>query len=392
MASSPEAVSTNTDKVIFGLVAGEVSGDNLGAGLIKALQSQYPNAEFIGIGGPKMQALGLQSLYPMERLSLMGIAEVLPKLPGLLAMRRKLAEQLVQAKVDVFIGIDAPDFNLGLERKLKDRGVKTVQYVSPSVWAWRQGRVKKIAKAVDLMLTLLPFEADFYRQHNVEVCFVGHRLAHEFPVEYRVEPYRARFDIADTEKLVGLLPGSRGSEIQHHLDPLLDTAEKLSEDKALNTRFMIPAANQKIHDVIRQRIAERGCSADIQLVLGESQSVMSAADVLIVASGTVTFEAMLLKKPMVVIFRTSALSAAILTRMVKSAHISLPNLLADERVVPEILQDDVRAEVLEKEVRHWLQDPGAVKRLHQRFTDLHKNLRQDSDKLAASAIISLLTR
>lgn len=377
------------NKLRVGIVAGEASGDILGSGLIKALQTRFPEIEVEGIGGDLMIAAGCRSLYPMERLSVMGLVEVLGRLRELMAIRKHLVRHFTDSQPDVFIGIDSPDFTLNLEGKLRAAGIATVHYVSPSVWAWRRKRVFKILKTTDLMLTLFPFEARFYQQHDMPVQFVGHPLANMIALEPNQQAARTGLDLPVDAKLVAVMPGSRGGELKYLAQPFLDTVVWLAE-RHPHLQFIMPAANQIRFDQLRALIDEKYPQLNIKLILQRSREVMAAADAVLMASGTATLEAMLLKKPMVVAYRMAPLSYKILSRLVKSAHISLPNLLADEALVPEILQDDVTPSVLGPAVEQALKDSEQGSPLKARFTEIHQQLRQDADQGAAEAIIQLL--
>ncbi|WP_432471918.1 lipid-A-disaccharide synthase [Amphritea sp. HPY] len=377
------------NKLRVGIVAGEASGDILGSGLIKALQARFPEIEVEGIGGDLMIAAGCHSLYPMERLSVMGLVEVLGRLRELMGIRKHLVRHFIATQPDVFIGIDSPDFTLNLEGKLRAAGIATVHYVSPSVWAWRRKRVFKILKTTDLMLTLFPFEARFYQQHDMPVQFVGHPLANMISLEPDQQAARTGLNLPADAKLVAIMPGSRGGELKYLAEPFLDTAGWLAQ-RHPQLQFVMPAANQTRFDQLRVLLDEKYPQLNVKLILQRSREVMAAADAILMASGTATLEAMLLKKPMVVAYRMAPLSYKILSRLVKSAHISLPNLLADEALVPEILQDDVTPAILGPAVEQALRDSEQGSPLKERFTAIHKQLRQDADQGAAEAIIQLL--
>lgn len=373
----------------IGIVAGEASGDILGSGLIKSLKKRFPDIVFEGIGGELMIAQGCKSLYPMERLSVMGLVEVLGRLPELLKARRDLISYFKSNPPDLFIGVDAPDFTLGMEAKLKQAGIPTVHYVSPSVWAWKKKRIYKIKKSTDLVLSLFPFEAKHYAPTQQRVAFVGHPLADSIPKTVNVEKARTRFAVKDGEKIIAILPGSRGSEIKYLAEPFLDTARWLS-GRIDNVRFVIPAANKHRHDQLHALITEKYADLNIQLVIKNSRDVMAIADAILIASGTATLEATILRKPMVVAYKMSALTYAIYSRMVSSRFISLPNLLADKELVPEILQDRVKPEVLGPSVLRALQDEEYQTLLAEEFAAIHDTLHQEADEKAADAIVSLL--
>ena len=374
----------------IGLVVGEASGDLLGAGLITALQENHPDAIFEGVAGPKMQALGCQSLYPMETLSVMGLVEPLKRLPALLRMRRGLIEHFIAQPPDVFIGIDAPDFNLGIELRLKKAGIPTVHYVSPSVWAWRQGRIKKIARAVSHMLTLLPFEADFYQDHNVPVTFVGHPLADELPLQPDMQGARDQLNLPSETPIIALLPGSRQSEVALLGQLFLDTARLcLKENPELS--FVLPAANPARRRQIDGMLAEYE-DLPVTVFDGQSHLVMEAADVVLLASGTTALETMLLKKPMLVSYKTGWLTYAIISRMLKVPYISLPNLLAGRELVPEVLQDDATAETLAELLLARLGNSALALTLRSEFTKIHQQIKCNGNEKAAEAVLSVIAK
>lgn len=372
----------------IGIVVGEASGDILGAGLMTALRKHFPQAEFSGIGGPRMLALGFHSFFPQDRLAVMGLVEPLKRLPELLKIRAFLRDHFIANPPAVFIGIDAPDFNLTLEGDLKEKGIPTAHYVSPSVWAWRQKRVHKIARSVDLMLTLLPFEAEFYQQHQVPVAFVGHHLADEIPLDVDQQAARNTLHIAPDAKVIALLPGSRSNEVERLGQLFMETAVHcLRRDPAL--QFIIPAANA---DRYRQLHLQLSSYVDypIHLVNGQSQTVMAAADVVLMASGTTALEAMLLKRPMVIAYKLSWLSWAILSRMVKTPYVGLPNLLAGKKLVPELLQDDATAENMSAAVMHYFEHPQETQALRDTFYDMHRSIKRNASDRAADAIAQLI--
>jgi len=365
------------------LVAGEASGDILGAGLMRAFKARHPAVDFIGVGGPLMQAEGLTPYFPMERLSVMGLVEVLGRLRELLARRKKLVADLIAAKPDVFIGIDAPDFNLNIELKLRQAGIKTVHYVSPSVWAWRQKRVLKIREGCDLMLTLFPFEARFYEEKGVPVRFVGHTLADAIPLEADRAAARAELGLPDGP-LVALMPGSRGGEVGRLGALFLDTAQRL---RALRpgVRFVMPCASPQRRAQLEELLAGR----DLPLTLldGQSHLALAACDAVLIASGTATLEALLYKRPMVVAYRLAPLTFWILKRMVKSPYISLPNLLAQRLLVPELLQDDATVEALAQTLSPLIEGGEEQTR---GFDEIHRTLRLDASNQAADAVLNLI--
>ena len=365
------------------LVAGEASGDILGAGLMRALKAQHPAVEFIGVGGPLMQAEGLTSYFPMERLSVMGLVEVLGRLRELLARRKLLIKTLIEEKPDVFIGIDAPDFTLNIELKLRQAGIKTVHYVSPSVWAWRQKRVLKIREGCDLMLTLLPFEARFYEEKGVPVRFVGHTLADAIPLQADRAAARAELGLPDGP-LVALMPGSRGGEVGRLGALFFDAAERLQAQKP-GIRFVLPCASPQRRAQIETLL--EGRNLPLTLLDGQSHLALAACDAVLIASGTATLEALLYKRPMVVAYRLAPLTFWILKRMVKSPYISLPNLLAQRLLVPELLQDDATPEALAQTLLPLI-DGGEEQT--RGFDDIHRTLRRDASNQAADAVLTLI--
>ncbi len=365
------------------LVAGEASGDILGAGLMRALKAQHPAVEFIGVGGPLMQAEGLASYFPMERLSVMGLVEVLGRLRELLARRKLLIQTLIEEKPDVFIGIDAPDFTLTIELKLRQAGIKTVHYVSPSVWAWRQKRVLKIREGCDLMLTLLPFEARFYEEKGVPVRFVGHTLADTIPLQADRAAARTELGLADGP-LVALMPGSRGGEVGRLASVFFDAAERLQALKP-GVRFVLPCASPQRRAQIETLL--EGRNLPLTLLDGQSHLALAACDAVLIASGTATLEALLYKRPMVVAYRLAPLTFWILKRMVKSPYISLPNLLAQRLLVPELLQDDATPEALAQTLLPLI-DGGEEQT--RGFDDIHRTLRRDASNQAADAVLTLI--
>lgn len=380
------------------MVAGESSGDILGAGLIRALRTHFPQLEVLGVGGQRMQAEGLQPLADMERLSVMGFIEPLERLPELFAIKKRIVDHCSGTRVDVFVGIDSPGFNLRVEREVHDLGIPTVHYVGPTVWAWGQRRIHSIARAVDLVLTLLPFESAIYEAHNIPHCFVGHPLADQIaPQESPECRQRARehFAIPDKARVLALMPGSRSSEV-HHLGPVfLQTAAKLLARQP-DTYFILPCASsarcEQLKHLLQKNAELLAHRFRFILVEGQSHEAMRAADVVILASGTATLEAMLLRRPMIVCYRMARLNWWLASRLVRVKRVSLPNLLADKDLVPEYLQDAVSADRLVEDVLHLLNDTDAADRMCREFERLHLQLRRDADSQAAAAIQQLLSR
>jgi lipid-A-disaccharide synthase len=365
------------------LVAGEASGDILGSGLMRAIKARHPDAEFIGVGGPLMEAQGMTSYFPMERLSVMGLVEVLGRLKELLARRKLLIQTLIDEKPDVFIGIDAPDFTLNIELKLRQAGIKTVHYVSPSVWAWRQKRVLKIREGCDLMLTLLPFEARFYEEQGVPVRFVGHPLADTIPLQADQLAARAALGLGEGP-VVALMPGSRGGEVGRLGALFFDAAERLVAVRP-DIRFVLPCASPQRREQIQQLL--QGRELPLTLLDGQSHVALAACNAVLIASGTATLEALLYKRPMVVAYRLAPLTYWILKRMVKSPYVSLPNLLAQRLLVPELLQDAATAEALAQTLLPLLDDGDAQTA---GFDAIHRTLRRDASNQAAEAVLNLI--
>ena len=385
----------NKSNPIIALVAGEVSGDILGAGLIRALKVKYPNARFVGIAGERMIAEGCETLVDMEEIAVMGLAEIVKHLPRLLKIRKMLVETMSAQKPDIFIGIDAPEFNLYVEDKLKAQGIKTVHYVSPSVWAWRQKRIYKIARATDLVLAFLPFEKAFYDRFNVPCHFVGHTMADSIPLKPNRHEACNVLNIDEKQRYMAILVGSRSAEVELLSEPFLQTALRLKE-KFPDLKFLVPLINQKRRQQFEQFKAHLAPDLDMILLDGNARQAMIAAEVTLLASGTAALECMLCKSPMVVGYRMKPLTYFLAKHLVKTPYISLPNLLADEMLVPEMIQEDCTAEKLTEKLTPYLeQDESAVQNRHvliQRFTKLHQQIQCDADKQAAQAVIDLLER
>ena len=373
------------------MVAGEMSGDILGAGLIAALRKRYPQARFQGIGGERMLAQGFESLFPLENLSVMGLVEVLRHLPTLMRIRLALNRHFNNDPPDVFIGIDSPDFNLPLERYLKHRAIPTVHYVSPTVWAWRRGRVHKIARSVDLMLTLFPFEADFYQDHSVPVHYVGHPLAYDIPLDNDEQAARRALDEVSDAPLFALLPGSRLSEVKALGGLFVETALWLSTQRP-DSVFLMPVATERIRCHLSALIAERAPELRIKLVNGRSREIMAAADVILLASGTATLEALLLKRPMVVAYKMAPLTFFIVSQLVKIPYFSQPNLLAGRELVKEFIQKTATVDNLGPALLNLLDDRDRRKRLTMEFAKIHHWLRRNASDEAAAAIGKLLDK
>ncbi|MFT6387197.1 MAG: lipid-A-disaccharide synthase [Cellvibrionaceae bacterium] len=379
----------------IGIVSGEASGDILGAGLISELKKYYPDATYEGVGGKKMISEGFSSLFPQDRLAVMGLIEPLKRLPELLSIRKQLYQHFINNKFDLMIGIDSPDFNLSLEGKLKKQGVKTVHYVSPSVWAWRQGRIKKIAKSIDLMLTLLPFETAIYHQYRVPVKFVGHPLADQFPIEHDQAQAKKTLSLLLKNKrynpnlpLLACLPGSRNGEVKL-IGPVFWQALEQCCDKIHKLQVIVPAAGEQRCEQIEAQLKARP-NLSVTLVEGHSHEVMAAADAVLLASGTTALEAMLLKKPMVVVYKMAALSYWIISSLLKIPYVSLPNLLANRLLVPELLQQQATADSISQHVIEKIQEVDHRENIVKEFTKLHQDLKGNADYAAAKAIKELL--
>ncbi len=374
------------------LVAGEASGDQLGAGLIRQLKSRFPDAEFAGVGGPQMRAEGMDAWHDCDELAVMGLAEVLQHLPRLLRLRRELRRRLLSWKPDVFIGIDAPDFNLGLERSLKQAGIRTVHYVSPSVWAWREGRAAKIGRSADLVLCLFPMEPAIYARHGIDARFVGHPLADVFELHPDSGAARRALGLPADVPVLALLPGSRLGEIRRLLPTFLEAA-KLLAARMPGLEVLIPAANDACRSAIEGGLAEVSLR-NVRLLPGQAHQAMIASDVVLLASGTAALEAMLAKKPMVVGYRISALTYRLVMALglMNVNRYSLPNVLANEPIVPELMQGNCTPENLLGALLPCFNDAQARATLQPRYQAIHERLRGDAPDGAAAAIAQLLER
>lgn len=375
------------------LVAGESSGDSLGAALVGALRASLPDAQFVGIAGPKMQAAGCRSLYPLERLSVLGLFETFGRYPELLRLRSRLVKQWLSTPPDLFIGIDAPDFNLTLEERLRAGGVKTVHYASPQVWAWRRYRVKKIMRAVDLLLVLFPFEVDFYREHRVPVEYVGHPFADDIPLDIDRDAAREKLRLPARDSVIALLPGSRRSEVKRLAPAMIDTAKWLSARRP-SMQFVVPLANQRVRAVFERSLSEDPGTTAFTLFDGASRTAMAAADAVLLASGSATLEALLLKRPMVITYKMNPVTYMIATVWLRRniEHVGLPNLLARRALVPECLQHDAVAEKLGPPLLDYLERPCALNDLYTEYRAMHQLLRRDATGRAARAVLTLLER
>ena len=364
------------------IVAGESSGDLLGSHLIKSLKSIRSDLTFIGIAGPKMMKEGAVSFFSMEELSVRGYFEALRKLFHLLKLRKNLLNQILDAKPDLFIGIDAPDFNFWIERQLKKKGVPVIHYVSPSIWAWRKNRLRKIKKSIDHMLTIFPFEKNIYLKANIQATYVGHPLAEMIPLHPNKKKAQDKLKIIKATKVIALLPGSRQGEVRWHAQLLIDSAIEISKS-VRDTKFLVPLPTRETYEIFSRTLFKNThTELDIQLLIGHASDAINAADLVIVASGTATLETALYKKPMIVIYKMSSISWQILKRMRYLPYISLPNILLNKFLVPELLQDDATPENITDKTIEILKDVAYKKNLLIQFTKIHHQLKQNtSDRL-----------
>jgi len=374
----------------FGLVAGEASGDNLGAALVTELAQRAPGSRCFGIAGPRMTAAGCEAWQSSDALAVMGLAEILRHLPRLIGLRRELLRRLLAERPDAYVGIDAPEFNLGVAARLKASGIPTIQYVSPQVWAWRQGRVRTIGRAVDLVLCLLPFETRFYTEHGVRAVFVGHPLADQIPMVSDANEARMRLGVPGGASVVAVLPGSRRSEVGRLGAPFAATIAWLARERP-GLVFLAAMANPEARAAFRAALARDAPGIQVHLVDGCAQEVMAASDAVLLASGTATLECALVKRPMVVCYRMAPLTSWLLREfgLVKTRHFSQPNLLADRALVPEFFQEQVRAEVLGPAVLGQLERTDRAE-LTAAFREIHERLRRNASARAADAILELL--
>ena len=371
------------------IVAAEPSGDLLGAGLMRAIKARHPNVSFEGIGGSQMLQEGIESLEPLESLSVMGLVEVLRHLPRLLKLRKRLVRRWLSSPPDLFIGIDAPDFNLGLETALKAKGIKTLHYVCPTVWAWREKRVKKIKSAVDGLLAILPIEPAFLAKYDVKAIYVGHTLAQSMPMEPDQVTARSVCGLSQDALVLAILPGSRGSEVSKLLQPFLSAAQQCQKDIE-GLQFVIPAANQTLQYSIEEKLIQHEIKANV--ILQDTQSALAAADVVLCASGTATLEGLLSKRPMVIGYKLHWLTFAIIKwlKLMKIKHYALANIISDEVLAPELIQDDCTPIALAKELMRFFRDNKLRQTVGQRYTDIHREMMVDTDRLIANAVDDVL--
>ena len=370
----------------IGIVAGEASGDLLGSLLIKALKVEYPQLEFVGIAGPKMQSAGATSWYSMEKLAVRGYVEVLKSFREILGIRRGLRDRLLKERPAVFIGIDAPDFNLGLEKTLKRAGIPTIHYVSPSIWAWRGERIKKIKESVTHMLTVFPFEPAIYEKAGIPATFVGHPSADVIPQIPQRDNARAQLRIKPGELIISLLPGSRQTELDYHAELFIETAKALLKEFPA-ARFLVPLATRETREQFDQaRWKLQAQDLPVQILFGHANLALAAADVALVASGTATLEAALLRCPHVVAYRMSPTTYRLMKRKAYLPYVGLPNILAGEWLVPELLQDDATPENLARAMGNWIRHPDAATALRARFAAIHAQLAVNNGERVLDAL------
>jgi len=378
------------DYLRVGMVAGEASGDQLGAHLMEALKARRPSIAFAGIGGPKMMALGFQSHHPMEMLSVRGYAEVLRHYAGIMAMRRKLAREMIAARPDLFIGVDSSDFNLGLERRLKEAGIPAIHYVSPSVWAWRGWRIRRIARSVDRILVMFPFEPPLYEKAGVPVSYVGHPLADLIPLQPNKQEARAQLRLPSGKLIVALLPGSRRSELHYMAGAFVLAAHRFRQE-VHDVHFVCPMVTRDTRDMFERAMHEhQRMDLPLTLLFGHSHEALAAADLALVASGTASLETALFKTPMVIAYRQSPITWALMRSMLYLPYVGMPNILAGERLVPELLQDDANPAALAAALLALLRDTAAQRRQVERFHEFHHLLRQNTAEKAADAVLGML--
>jgi lipid-A-disaccharide synthase len=377
---------------LIAIVAGEASGDFLGAHLIEALRSRLPGARFAGIGGPKMESAGFDSWFAMDKLAVRGYVEVLRHYPEIIGIRRRLRRRLLAEKPAIFVGIDAPDFNLDLEASLKRSGTPTVHYVSPSIWAWRGSRMRRLARAVDQMLVLFPFEAALYRQANIPVAYVGHPLADLIPLEDSTAAAREQLRLSGDRPILALLPGSRQTELRYMAATFVRTA-KLVNERMPRARFLVPLVNRETRSLFEAALYnEGGQDLPLTILFGHAREAIAASDAVLVASGTATLETALYCKPMVITYRMAELTWKIMSRMRYQPYVGLPNIIAGEFIVPELLQDDATPDNLAQALVNVHNDPVIQKRLPERLAAIHANLRQDTGSRAVDAVLPWLNR
>jgi lipid-A-disaccharide synthase len=378
--------------VQVGMVAGEASGDQLAAHLIGALKQRRPEMRFTGIGGPKMAAQGFAADFPMEKLSVRGYTEALLHYREIMGIRRTLAKRMLAERPDLFIGVDSSDFNLGLERQLKNAGIPAIHYVSPAVWAWRRWRVRRIARSVTHVLCMFPFEAPLYDKAGVPATYVGHPLADVIPLDPKKDEAKAQLRLPARKLIVALLPGSRRSELRHMAAAFLLAAHRFRQEVP-EVHFVCPMVTRETRDMFERAVYEQQqTELPLTLMFGHSHEALAAADLALVASGTATLEAALFKTPMVITYRQSPLSWALMRSMLYLPYVGMPNILAGEKLVPELLQGDAGPAALAGAMLALLRDTEAQKRQVERFHEIHLLLRQNTAQKAADAILNILDR
>jgi lipid-A-disaccharide synthase len=376
--------------VRVGMVAGEASGDLLAAHLIAALKARRRGLLFAGIGGPRMINEGFESLYPMEKLSVRGYAEVLRNYAEIMGIRRRLAKTLIGERPDLFIGVDSGDFNLGLERRLKEAGIPTLHYVSPSVWAWRRWRIKRIARSVSRILVMFPFEAPLYEKAGVPVTYVGHPLADVIPQEPNKEEARSALRLPAKKLIIAMLPGSRRSELHYMASAFVLAAHRFRQEMP-EVHFVVPTVTRATRDMFEMAVHQhQRTDLPLTLLFGHSHEALAAADMALVASGTATLETALFKTPMVIAYRQSPITWALMRSMLYLPYVGMPNILAGERLVPELLQDEATPGALAAALLALWRDAAARKRQVERFHDFHRLLRQNTAQKAADAVLEVL--
>ena len=381
-----------SDHYRFGIVAGEKSGDILGASLISALRNYFPDAEFIGVGGSEMVALGCESLCPIDRLSVMGFVEPLRRLPELLTLKRKLRRRFLAERIDAFIGIDSPVFNLSLAKALKNKGIKTIHFVSPTIWAYRENRVFNIKKSIDLMLTLFPFEKDLYKKHKIKAECVGHPLADQLSLKDRSCNYRTQLGIPNDQTVVALLPGSRVDEVNRIAPMFFETALEALQ-KYPKLKFLVPFSNLETHLRLKSHMANLSIVAGEQFTLiNDSHAALDASDFAFITSGTATLEALFLRKPMVICYKLAPISYLIGSRLIKVPYIGLPNILANEKIVPEYIQKEVTTTALLGELDEFMDGVKSFSELLIKYEEIHEDLRGGASEKAASEIFRLVSK
>lgn len=375
----------------IGIVANEPSGDLLGASVVREIRLRVPDARFVGVAGPRMSAAGCETLLDQERLSVMGLVEVLRHLPEQLRIRRELGDYFLDLRPDVFIGVDAPDFNLGLERRLRRAGIPTVHLVSPTVWAWREGRVKGLRTAADLILSIFPFEEAFLRERGVPVRYVGHPLADDIPLEVDRRAARRALDLPPDGPVIALLPGSRASEVSALARPFVETADWCLAHRP-QLRFAVPLVSPKLREIFVDVLHRTAPGLPISLVDGRSREVIAAADCVLTASGTATLETMLLKRPMVVAYRVDRLTYHLIKalNLIKVPYVAMANLLAGRELAPEFLQARCRADLIGPALLGFLDDPRRVADIQKEYARIHRDLRRNAGREAAAAVLELI--